>query len=261
MTHDSASVGELKALLAVATGDELTRLIARLEHDDRAGVIAAIAASRRREASRLAEEARLSSLYDLQQRLQADGFMVVAGVDEVGRGALAGPLSAGACVLPLSPRIPGLNDSKQLTPQRRAELAPVIKEVAVCWAVAHVTPQEIDELGVASALHRAMGRALAGLSLEPDHVIVDGVPVGVARHETAVVKGDSKIAAIAAASILAKVERDTLMVELAQVHPTYGFEANKGYGTGEHFDAIAAHGLSPAHRRSFCPGGGTPALF
>ncbi len=106
-----------------------------------------------------------------------------------------------------------------------------------------------------------MGRALAGLELEPDHVVVDGHAVGVAKHETAVIKGDAKVAAMSAASILAKVARDDLMVLLAETHPEYGFEINKGYGTSEHLDAIARLGLSPVHRRSFSPGGGTQRLF
>ena len=204
---------------------------------------------------------RLARLYALERQLRSQGYLVVAGVDEVGRGAIAGPLTAGACVLPATPRITGVDDSKRLTPSKRRSIALSIKEIALCWSVAHVPPEEIDSLGISAALRRAMGRALAGLELEPDHVVVDGLPVGVARLETAVVKGDSKVAAIAAASVLAKVERDDLMTELARAHPGYGFEINKGYGTSEHLEAVARFGLSPAHRRSFSPGGGTQALF
>ncbi|PKQ17354.1 MAG: ribonuclease HII [Actinobacteria bacterium HGW-Actinobacteria-7] len=261
MTRDPRPVSEIDHLLRAASGVALERLCRELADDDRAGVRHALAAARAREGVVKEETARLKALYELEARLAAEGFMVVAGVDEVGRGALAGPLSAGACVLPAEPQIRGLNDSKKLSSARREELAVVIKEVCVCWSVAHVEADEIDSLGMSAALRRAMGRALAGLDLEPDHVVVDGLPVGVSKQETAVVKGDSKVAAIAAASILAKVTRDALMVNWAERHPEYGFEVNKGYGTAEHFDAISRSGLSPLHRRSFAAGGGTQSLF
>ena len=259
--RDPRSIAEIRNLLACATGTALDRLADELADDDRSGVAAAIKAARSREASAGAERTRLARLYSLERQLRAQGYLVIAGVDEVGRGAIAGPLTAGACVLPAAPRIIGVDDSKRLTPSKRRSIALSIKEIALCWSVAHVAPQEIDSLGISAALRRAMGRALAGLELEPDHVVVDGLPVGVARLETAVVKGDSKVAAIAAASVLAKVERDDLMTELARAHPCYGFEINKGYGTPEHLEAVARFGLSPAHRRSFYPGGGTQALF
>ncbi len=261
MTRDTRSLSQLQHLLGRATGSVLARLELELGDDDRAGVRHALTCARAREDARRAEVARLTGLYRMEAQLAREGFTVVAGVDEVGRGALAGPLSAGACVLPARPRIDGLNDSKKLTPARREELAVVIKEVSVCWSVGHVSSDEIDSMGMSLALRRAMGRALAGLALEPDHVIVDGLPVNVAAAETAVVKGDSKVAAIAAASIVAKVTRDAIMVALAREHPQYGFEVNKGYGTAEHMGAVARSGLSPVHRRSFAAGGGTESLF
>lgn len=261
MGFDSRSVSEICAALRRATGPALSMLERELESDERVGVVAALGAARAREDARLIEAKRLRALYRLESDLAREGFVVVAGVDEVGRGALAGPLSAGACVLPSKPRIEGLNDSKKLSPQRRDELAVVIKEVCVCWSVGHVTAEEIDAVGMSAALRRAMGRALAGLELDPDHVVVDGYPVGVAARETAVIKGDSKVAAISAASILAKVTRDALMVGLASEHPEYCFDINKGYGTPEHLEAISRVGLSVVHRRSFTIGGGTGSLF
>jgi len=259
--RDHRTVGEIRTLLQRATGRSLDLLVAQLADDSRSGVAEAIAAARSRESAAAAERARLSRLYAVERQLRSQGYLVVAGVDEVGRGALAGPLTAGACVLPARPRIIGLDDSKRLTPARRTSLAHTIRELALCWSVAHVSPEEIDSLGVTSALRRAMGRALAGLELEPDHVVVDGRPMGVARSETAVVKGDAKVAAVAAASVLAKVERDGLMVALAEDHPEYGFDINKGYGTPEHLEALAFHGPSDVHRHSFVPGGGTATLF
>jgi ribonuclease HII len=261
VTLERRSVAEVRALLVALSGAELARAICTLEGDERAGVQQALAAARTREAARRQEESRLDALYDSEARLSREGYAVVAGVDEVGRGALAGPLSAGACVLPPQPRITGLNDSKKLSPARREELALVIKEVCVCWSVGHVSAQEVDALGVTAALRRAMGRALAGLRLEPDHVIVDGLPMGLSPAETAVVKGDSRVAAISAASILAKVTRDAIMSDLACAHPEYGFEINKGYGTPQHLDAIRTVGASPFHRRSFLAGGSMDSLF
>lgn len=261
MSAEKLSVEQVRALLAAERGARLRRLCEQFASDERAGVAAAVRSALAREAARDAERERLERLYGLEVELRAAGRMTIAGVDEVGRGALAGPLTAGACVLPDVPRIEGLDDSKRLTPQRREEVAIRIREVAVCWSVAHVPADEVDSLGVTAALRRAMGRALAGLQIAPDHVVVDGRPIGIARGETAVVKGDSKVAAIAAASVLAKVERDALMVSLDAEHPAYGFAINKGYGTPEHLDAIARHGVCALHRRSFVPGGGTDTLF
>ncbi len=259
--RDARSIAELQALLASLRGAPLKRLAAQLAEDDRSGVRAAVDSALARESARAKEQARLKKLYALEAALYQEGYRVVAGVDEVGRGALAGPLTAGACVLPLEPRIPGLNDSKQLTPAKREEVALRIREVAICWSVAHVEAPELDALGMTAALRRAMGRALAGLEVPADHVVVDGHPVRVFEPETAVIKGDSKVAAIAAASVVAKVTRDRLMVELAEQHPEFSFEINKGYGTPEHLAALGRVGMSPQHRRSFVPGGGTERLF
>jgi ribonuclease HII len=260
-SRDPRSVDEIRRALMAARGVELRKMAADFADDPRAGVAEALRVAMNHETARAAERRRLGRLYRLEGQLRESGCTVVAGVDEVGRGAIAGPLSAGACVLPRSPRIEGVDDSKRLSPQRRSELSVVIKSVAVCWSVAHISAEEIDALGVTTALRRVMGRALAGLSLEPDHVVIDGRPMGIAAAETAVIKGDAKVAAIAAASILAKVERDSLMVSLADNYPHYGFDVNKGYGTIEHLQAVAAHGMSPYHRRTFCPGGGTETLF
>lgn len=262
MTGESIrGVAEVRRLLSELSGRRLGALIDELSGDSRPGVVAAVAAARRRREREDAEQRRLASLYRLERRLAAEYGGLVAGVDEVGRGALAGPLTAGACILPQSPRIAGLDDSKRLTPAARREVAEQIREVAVCWSVAHVDPQTIDAAGVTAALRRAMIQALEGLVMPCVHIVVDGRPMGLDAAETAVVGGDGKVAAIAAASVIAKVERDELMVRLAAVHPEYGFDVNKGYGTAEHLDAIARHGRSPVHRVSFCPGKGSETLF
>ncbi|MDZ4063845.1 MAG: ribonuclease HII [Coriobacteriia bacterium] len=196
---------------------------------------------------------RLHALFHLQRTLLEQGFACVAGIDEVGRGALAGPVTAAAVVLPLDIAIPGLDDSKRLTPARREELAAAIVDVSVTYRVSHVSPAEIDLLGIAGATRRAMSLSLAGLDPSPDHVVVDGLRMNIAPDETAIVKGDSLVASVAAASILAKVARDALMRSLADQYPVYCFEVNKGYGTSEHMSAIAEHGPCSLHRRSFAP--------
>jgi len=248
-------------LLARASGFALDRLLASLADDDRAGVFGACEAARARVAAERAESARTRTLYHLERTLQAQGCMVVAGVDEVGRGALAGPLTAAAVVLRPRPRIEKLDDSKRLSPERREELALQIHSAALAVSIAHVEADEIDALGVTAALKRAITLALAGIVPAPDHVVIDGLPLGITDHETAVVKGDAKVAAIAAASIVAKVERDRLMREVSAQYPEFDFHINKGYGTREHMEMIARIGACPIHRRSFCAGSGTLSLF
>lgn len=182
---------------------------------------------------------------------EVGGSGVVVGLDEVGRGALAGPLTVGAVVLPDEPQIIGLDDSKKLSPKRREELAAQVHERVLAVAVAHIQPDEIDACGMAASLRVAMMRALADIPLSVDAVLVDGNPLHIHPAEVNVVKGDGKVACIAAASIVAKVTRDALMTELDEVHPAYGFASNKGYGTAEHLQAIRAYGPCVQHRQSF----------
>ena len=261
MTGCRESVDQIRFELAAATGTRLQRLLEAHADDGRAGVAAACSAARSRAAAAAAETRRTRKLYAMQRQLAEAGFRVVAGVDEVGRGALAGPVSAAAVVLPLTPRLERLDDSKRLTPARREELAIIVRERAVAVAIAHVPASDIDALGMSAALRRAFTIALDELVLAPDHVLLDGLPMRLVEQETAVVKGDSKVAAIAAASIVAKVARDAIMRDVAACHPQYGFEVNKGYGTSEHIDALARFGPCELHRRSFTVSGGTMSLF
>jgi len=255
------SVSEIRALLDDTEDGQLARVLRRFRDDDRAGVVDACRrASARRDARRLELE-RTDGLYDLERTLLASGYIAVAGVDEVGRGALAGPVSAGAVILLPGTPILHLNDSKKLSPARREELALLVHERAVAVGIGHVAASEIDSLGLSAALRKAMRLALESLVPTPDHVIVDGLPLGIHASETAVVKGDSKIAAVAAASIVAKVARDALMREAARSHPAYGFDINKGYGTAEHIAAVAEFGPCELHRLTFCGGGGNQTLF
>ncbi len=183
-----------------------------------------------------------------------DSADLIAGVDEAGRGPLAGPVVAAAVILdPMRP-IAGLKDSKQLTEEAREQLAPIIKERALDWSVAHATVEEIDELNILQATMLAMKRAVAGLTVRPNLVLVDGnrVPhLDIAVN--AVVGGDETVAAISAASIIAKTTRDHWLMDLDRQYPEYGFAKHKGYGTAEHMAAIEKYGPLPVHRKSFGP--------
>ncbi len=182
------------------------------------------------------------------------GFVRIAGVDEVGRGPLCGPVTAAAVVLNPACIPEGLNDSKKLSVRRRAELVAEIT-TAADFCVAHASVEEIDRLNILQASHLAMCRAIAGLKTPPDHVLIDGnrLPKALLLSAEAVVKGDARSVSIAAASILAKQARDALMVDLAQQYPGYGWERNAGYPTKDHLQALHDLGVTPVHRRSFRP--------
>jgi ribonuclease HII len=199
-------------------------------------------------------------LWEFEQRLRGQGFGLVAGVDEAGRGPLAGPVVAAAVIFPAGFADPRIHDSKRLDARRREELAPVITGAAIGWAIAASSETEIDAINILQATLRAMRRALAALPVAPDYALVDGaiMPGDLVPGE-AVVGGDRRVACIAAASILAKVHRDRLMIAHHARWPVYGFDRHKGYGTAAHLDALARHGPCPIHRRSFrrvLPAGG-----
>lgn len=191
--------------------------------------------------------------FSLEQSLFARGALRVAGVDEVGRGPLAGPVTAAAVILDPTRIPPGLNDSKKLTAKRRAALEPLIFDAAEV-SIAHASVAEIDELNILRASHLAMERALKGLG-RVDHALIDGnqLPRGLTCPADTIVKGDSRSVSIAAASIVAKICRDRIMVELAQQFPGYGWETNAGYGSKSHISALQNLGVTPHHRRSFKP--------
>lgn len=257
MIAEPRGVKALGELLRACPDGELADLIVELEADARPGVVAAVRSAK----VRLREHDRLVALSAFEDELRDGGAIAVAGVDEVGRGAVAGPLTVAACVLPAGVLIPRLDDSKRLTPKVRAGVAECVTSQAACLSVVHVHAAEVDGRGISGALRRAMVDAVSSLPIVPDRVIIDGVPLGLFEGEIAVVKGDSRVAAVSAASVVAKVARDRLMVELASVYPGYGFEQHKGYGTAEHFDAIRSLGVTPEHRRTFLGGILSPTLF
>jgi ribonuclease HII len=197
---------------------------------------------------------RSGGIYALERALQRRGFTHVAGADEAGRGACAGPLVAGAVILPEGRRgeIDGLTDSKLLTPAARERIYDIVVEVALAWHVVIIPPGEVDRRGLHVCNLTAMRRALAGLAVQPSYVLTDGFPVdGLGTPGLAVWKGDRVAACVAAASVVAKVTRDRIMCELHEVHPRYGFAEHKGYVTPEHTAALARHGPCPEHRFSY----------
>ncbi|MGY6432699.1 ribonuclease HII [Vibrio parahaemolyticus] len=182
------------------------------------------------------------------------GYQLIAGVDEVGRGPLVGDVVTAAVILDPNNPIEGLNDSKKLSEKKRLELLPEIKEKALAWAVGRCSPEEIDELNILQATMVAMQRAIAGLKVQPDLVLIDGNRCPELQMDSqAVVKGDLRVAEISAASIIAKVVRDQEMEELDKQYPQFGFAKHKGYPTKAHFEAIEQHGVISEHRKSFKP--------
>jgi len=194
----------------------------------------------------------LINLWEIEYSLYAEGYKMICGVDEAGRGPLAGPVCAAAVILPKGLELPGLNDSKKLTDKKRRELFPLIKEQAIAYGIGLASHEEIDEINILQATYLAMERAIAQLEGKADFALIDGnrakdfgLPV------RTVIKGDSLSASIAAASVLAKVTRDDIMLEMAEKYPQYGFEVHKGYGTKAHYEALREHGHSEIHRMSF----------
>ena len=192
------------------------------------------------------------NLYEMENALREEGFRLICGVDEAGRGPLAGPVCAAAVILPEGCVIQGLNDSKQLTEKRREALFPEICARAVSWGVAFAGPEEIDALNILGATYLAMNRAIEALTPAPELALIDGNrSAGIVFPCRTVVGGDGKCACIAAASVLAKVSRDRLMREMEEKYPGYGFARHKGYPTAAHYAAIREMGPSPIHRMAF----------
>lgn len=247
----------IAASIKSAPLEELEHYIERYAQDPRKQVQAALKSAQRRLDHERDEQERIANLYSYMEELAQDidaqvpdGLII--GIDEVGRGALAGPLTVCALALPADPQIMGLNDSKKLSPERREILALEIKEKALIYTVVHIPASDIDRDGMAHSLRRAMKEALDGIQVPVRAVLIDGNPMHLHPLERCVVGGDSKLACVAAASILAKVTRDQLMRELDEEYPAYGFAQSKGYGSAAHIEAIKTHGLCAVHRSSFC---------
>ena len=190
---------------------------------------------------------------NFEQQAHAEGYKFVAGVDEVGRGCLAGAVVAGAVILDLSKPLPvGLNDSKKLSKKKREIIAEEIKQHALAYAVGQIEADEIDQINILEATKKAMILAIQNLKLKADFLLIDALELkNINLPQKGIIRGDSVSASIAAASIIAKVYRDNLMKDFAKIHPEYGFEKHAGYGTKAHFEALRTHGATPIHRKSF----------
>ena len=246
----SAPAAQVAAELGSAPFEEIPLLVERYREDPRVQVQKACERAQNRWNNEKAEHDRVDGMYRLMEDLGGSG--IVVGVDEVGRGSVAGPLTVCAVCLPSEPKIWGINDSKQLTPAKREVLASRIAQEALAIGICHISPERIDTIGMASALREAVAGAVADTGLEPDCVLMDGNPLGAVPNERDVVHGDAQVACIAAASIVAKVTRDEMMVEYDAEFPGYYLAQSKGYASPDHIKAIQQHGLTPIHRVSFC---------
>lgn len=264
------TVADIVAKLRAADADEFAVLQRLLVADMRKGVRNAVAAAEKRLAAEAAEAARLEGLYAFEREVAAEkcgcagedrgafdaDTLVILGLDEVGRGPLAGPLAVGGVVFAAdAARLAGLNDSKQVKPERREQLAEEIKREALAWDIEYIPPEDIDAHGMTASLKMAFGKVIhtvESAGIVPDVILLDGNPLRMDTREANLIKGDSQCASIAAASIIAKVARDALMVGYQGEYPMYDFASNKGYASPQHIAAIKEHGLSPIHRRSFC---------
>ena len=259
------TVPEIRRKLQEADSAAFAVLERSLVADTRKGVRAAVEVARRRLEAEAAEAARLAGMYAFERELAAErGGSVVIGLDEVGRGPLAGPLAVGGVVLDADDPIAGLNDSKQVRPEDREVIADEVRRHARAWTVQYVEPADIDRVGMTAALRQAFAAAIAEVEAQGvavDVVLLDGNPLHLDPREVNVVKGDGKCASIAAASLVAKVARDHVMEAYAERYPGYGFESNKGYGSEGHMAAIRERGLCPIHRRSFCSFAAQESLF
>ena len=244
------TIGEIRKEMQAAKMEELPAFIKTYETDRRAGVRALVDRAGRRLAAYEKEWIRIQKMQAYENRYADCHF--ICGVDEAGRGPLAGPVVAGAVILPKNCQILYLNDSKQLTAKKREELYDIIREKAVCTGVGIVGPERIDEINILQATYEAMRQALANLTVRPDILLNDAVTIpSVGITQIPIIKGDAKSVSIAAASIIAKVTRDRIMAEYDAKYPGYGFASNKGYGSGEHIAALKRLGPGPIHRRSF----------
>ncbi len=245
------TITEIKALLSGDTVDEA--LLETLMADPRKGVQTMLRAYMRRLEKENQERFRVEAMYELETKLYQKGLKYIAGIDEVGRGPLAGPVTVAAVILKPHWFAAGLNDSKQVTPKHREELAQKIHAEAEAVSIVSMTPEEIDEYNIYQATMMAMYKAVKQLPIEPDAVIVDAMPLHFPCPTYSMVHGDARSATVAAASIAAKVYRDHLMDEYDKQYPGYGFAQNKGYGTAEHVAALHKLGITPIHRKSFEP--------
>lgn len=243
-------ISEIKEKFSACPPGELAAMLESYQGDGRSGVQAEIRKAQKRLEALEAEKQRIWRMKEYEREYEHLGY--ICGIDEVGRGPLAGPVVAGAVILPKDSQILYLNDSKQLSPKKREELYEVIMAEAVSVGLGFVGPERIDEINILQATYEAMREAIGKLSPRPGVLLNDAVTIpGVLIRQVPIIKGDAKSVSIAAASIVAKVTRDRLMEQYEQIYPGYGFAANKGYGAAAHIEALKKYGPTPIHRRTF----------
>ena len=243
-------IGEIREELRAASDRELPSFIETYKADERGGVVKLVEQAGKRLEKLEAERARIENLKKYEKEYAE--YSYICGIDEVGRGPLAGPVVAGAVILPKDCDILYINDSKKLTAAKREELYDIIMEKAVAVGIGMASPARIDEINILQATYEAMREAISKLCVRPDLLLNDAVTIpGVDIRQVPIIKGDAKSISIGAASIVAKVTRDRMMVEYDKIMPEYGFASNKGYGSAEHIAALKKVGPSPIHRASF----------
>ena len=246
------SISEIKEILGNCSMEELPEQIKQFEEDSRKGVQTALASFRKKYEKYQLELERLEEILTYERGLWEAGYDLVAGIDEVGRGPLAGPVVAAAVILPKECKIEGVNDSKKLSAKKRDELYDIILEKAVSYGIGIVSNERIDEINILQATYEAMREALSQLKPKADYILADAVTIPmVSTPQRGIVKGDAKSMSIGAASIVAKVYRDRMMEAYDEVYPGYGFASNKGYGAAEHLEGIRKQGITPIHRKTF----------
>ena len=247
-----ATIKEIKEQLAdIQQLDD--PLLAELEQDSRCGVVQAIAKRKREIQKRLDEEERLEGMLACEKECYARGIEFIAGVDEVGRGPLAGPVVAAAVILPKGSKIPGLNDSKKIPKSKHKEIYEAVLQEAIAIGIGVKDNQVIDQVNIYEATKLAMMEAIGQLDLQPQHLLIDAMKLDLSIPQTSIIKGDANSLSIAAASIVAKVTRDQMMEAYDQEYPGYDFGQNAGYGTANHLVGLHKLGVTPIHRHSFEP--------
>lgn len=246
------SISEIKNIYSKTDIKDLPDFIESLKNDNRKGVLSIINSANKKYNAYLEELERLKTITYYENQCRQNGYKLIAGIDEVGRGPLAGPVVTAAVILKENDLIEGINDSKKLSAAKRESLYDIIIDRAVSYAFGIVSAEEIDSINILQATYKAMRQALSALSIKPDFVLADAVTIpDIDIKQQGIIKGDAKSISIGAASIIAKVYRDRMMYEYAKIYPEYGFEQNKGYGSQSHIEAIKKFGPCPIHRKTF----------
>jgi ribonuclease HII len=249
---EKLSIAQIEAKLATIL-EETDSFLVEIQRDDRKGVQQCVNRWKKQREQEKFLQAKFNEMNQYERKFRRQGFNFIAGVDEVGRGPLAGPVVAAAVILPEDFFLAGIDDSKKLSVKKRQEFDRVIRREALAVSVAMIHAYEIDEINIYEATKKAMKAAIASLKPAPDFLLIDAMKLETPYPSESIIKGDAKSISIAAASIVAKVVRDELMKEISITYPAYGFQHNMGYGTKEHIEAIQQHGIISYHRKSFAP--------